>query len=64
MTIRENADQTQQNGEALSNVDRLKYLGSVIDKDGANDKDVDLRMETTWSSWRNLTGSRVIRRYP
>ena len=31
------------NGEELKNVDHFKYLGSVIDKDGTIDKDVDLR---------------------
>ena len=34
----------------------LKYLGSVIDKDGTIDKDVDLRVQAAWSCWRKLTG--------
>ena len=33
------------NGEELKNVDHFKYLGSVIDKDGTIDKDVDLRVQ-------------------
>ena len=41
------------NGEELKNVDHFKYLGSVIDKDGTIDKDVDLRVQAAWSSWRN-----------
>ena len=44
------------NGEELKNVDHFKYLGSVIDKDGTIDKDVDLRVQAAWSSWIQLTG--------
>ena len=32
------------------------YLGSVIDKDGTIDNDVDLRVQAAWSRWRKLTG--------
>ena len=34
----------------------FKYLGSVIDKDGTIDKDVDLRVQAAWPSWKKLTG--------
>ena len=47
------------NGEVLKNVDHFidfKYLGSVIDKDGTIDRDVDLRVQAAWSSWTQLTG--------
>ena len=44
------------NGEELKNVDHFKYLRWVIDKDGTIDKDVDLRVQAAWSSWRKLTG--------
>ena len=44
------------NGEELKNVDHFKYLGSVIDKHGTIDKDVDLRVQAAWSSWRKLSG--------
>ena len=33
-----------------------EYLGSVIDRDGTIDRDVDLRVRAAWSSWRKLTG--------
>ena len=39
------------NGEELMNVDHFKYLGSVIDKDGTIDRDVDLRARAAWSNW-------------
>ena len=39
-------------GEELKNVDRYKYLASVIDKDGTIDRDVDLRVRAAWPSWR------------
>ena len=44
------------NGEELKNVDHFKYLGAVIDKYGTIDRDVDLRVQVAWSSWRKLTG--------
>ena len=44
------------NGEELKNVDHFKYLGSVIEKDGTIDKDIDFRVQAAWSSWRKLTG--------
>ena len=52
------------NGEELKNVDHLKYLGSVIDKDGTIDKDVDLRVQFALSSWRKLTGVLYDRKIP
>ena len=47
-----NSLQTKLNGEEIKNVDHFKYIGSVIDKDGTIDSDVDLRMQAAWSSWR------------
>ena len=52
------------NGEELKHVDHFKYLGSVIDKDGTIDKDVDLRVQAAWSSWRKLTGILYDRKIP
>ena len=52
------------NGEELKNVDHFKYLGSVIDKDGTIDRDVDLRVQAAWSSWRKLTGVLYDRKIP
>ena len=52
------------NGEELKNVDHFKYLGSVIDKDGTIDRDVDLRVRAAWSSWRKLTGVLYDRKIP
>ena len=51
-------------GEELKNVDHFKYLGSVIDKDGTIDKDVDLRVQAAWSSWRKSTGVFYDRKIP
>ena len=44
------------NGEELKKVDHFEYLGSVFDKDGTIDKEVDLRVQDAWISWRKLTG--------
>ena len=52
------------NGEELKNVDHFKYLGSVIDKDGTIDRDVDVRVQAAWSSWRKLTGVLYDRKIP
>ena len=54
----------EMNGEELKNVDHFKYLGSVIDKDGTIDRDVDLRVQAAWSSWRKLTGVLYDRKFP
>ena len=52
------------NGEELKNVDHFMYLGSVIDKDGTIDRDVDLRERAAWPSWRKLTGLLYDRKIP
>ena len=51
-------------GEELKNVDHFMYLGSVIDKDGTIDRDVDLRVRAAWSSWIKLTGVLYDRKIP
>ena len=48
----------------MENVDHFKYLGSVIDKDGTIDIDVDLRVRAAWSSWRKLAGVLYDRKIP
>ena len=55
--------QIKLNGQ-LKNVDHFKYLGSVIDTDGTVDRDVDLRVQAAWSSWRKLTGVLYDRKIP
>ena len=40
------------------------FLGSLIDKDGTIDRDVELRMQAAWSSWRKLTGVLFDRKIP
>ena len=52
------------NGDELNNVDHFKYLGSVIDRDGTIDRDVDLHVWAAWSSWRKLTGVLYDRKIP
>ena len=64
LSTRENPLPVKLNGEELKNVDHFKYLGSVIDKDGTIDRDVDLRVQAAWSSWRKLTGVLYDRKIP
>ena len=52
------------NGEELKNVDHFKYRGSVIDKDGPIDRDVDIRVRAARSSWRKLSGVFYDRKIP
>ena len=63
LSTRENPLPIKLNGE-LKNVDHFKYLGSVIDKDGTIDRDMDLRVQAAWSSWRKLTGLLYDRKIP
>ena len=51
LSTRENPLPIKLNGEELNNVDHFKYLGSVIDKYGTIDRDVDLRVRAAWPSW-------------
>ena len=64
LSTRENPLPIELNGEELKNVDHFKYMGSVIDKDGTIDRDVDLRVQAAWSSWRKLTGVLYDRKIP
>ena len=64
LSTRENPLPMKLNGEELKNVYHFKCLGSVIDKDGAIDRDVDLRMQAAWSSWRKVTGVLYDRKIP
>ena len=64
LSTSENPLPIELNGEELKNVDHFKYLGSVIDKDGTIDRDVDLRVQAAWSSWRKLTGVLYDRKIP
>ena len=45
LSTRENQLPMTLNVEELKDVDHFKYLGSVIDKDGTIDKDVDIRVQ-------------------
>ena len=52
------------NGDEQNNVDHFKYLGSVIERDGTIDRDVDLRVRAAWSSWIKATGVLYDRNIP
>ena len=64
LSTRENPLPMKVNGDQLKNVDHFKYLGSVIDRDGTINRDVDLRVRAAWSSWRKLTGVLYDRKIP
>ena len=64
LSTRENPLPIKLNGEELNNVDHFKYLGSVIDTDGTINRDLNLRVQAAWSSWRKLTGVLYDRKIP
>ena len=64
LSTRENPLPIELNGEELNNVDHFRYLGSVIGKYGTIDRDLDLRVQDAWSSWRKLTGVLYDRKIP
>ena len=64
LSTRENPLPMKVNGDELKNVDHFKYIGSVIDRDGAIDRDVDIRVRAAWSSSRKLTGVMYDRKIP
>ena len=64
LSTRENPLPMEVNEDELKNVDHFKYLGSVIDRGGTIDRDVDLGVRAAWSSLRKLTGVLYDRKIP
>nr|QQJ42582.1 chitinase 6-2 [Sogatella furcifera] len=46
----------QLEGTALNQVEKFKYLGSTICKDGELDNEIAHRVNTAWINWRKMTG--------
>ena len=64
LSTRKNSLPTNSNGEELTNVNQLKYLGSVIDNDGTIDRDVEPRVRAALSSRMELTGVFCVKKIP
>ena len=43
------------NGETLETIDKFKYLGSTLTKDGKSEKEVKIRLTTANSALVNLS---------
>ena len=43
-------------GQAIPMSSHFKYLGSIIQKDGEIDSDVNHRIQAGWLKWRSATG--------
>ena len=43
-------------GEYLKHVKEFKYLGSTVQKDGGEEKEVAKRVQAGWGAWRKITG--------
>ena len=44
------------NGQEIPMSSHFKYLGSIIQKDGEIDSDVNHRIQAGWLKWRSATG--------
>lgn len=51
-------------GVVLKQVDRLKYLGSVIKDDGGCEAEVQERVKAGWGKWSEVTGTIRDKRMP
>ena len=59
------AAQVMQLGEdSVGEVERFKYLGSVVQKDGGFEEDVKNRIKCGWMKWREASGVLCDRRMP
>jgi len=43
-------------GQAIPMSSHFKYLGSIIQKDGKIDSNVNHRIQAGWLKWRSVTG--------
>ena len=51
-------------GVEMRQVEKFKYLGSVISESGGCEKDVEERIKAGWSKWREVSGIVCDRRMP
>jgi len=51
-------------GQEIPTSNHFKYLGSIIQKDGEIDSDVNHRIQAGWLKWRSATGVLCDRNIP
>ena len=51
-------------GDVVGEVERFKYLGSVIQKDGGFEEDMKHRIKCGWTKWREASGILCDKRIP
>lgn len=51
-------------GNNIKNVDCFRYLGSIIDKSGNLEKEVNSRIQAGWRNWKEVTGVLCDRKIP
>ena len=51
-------------GQEIPMSNHFKYLGSIIQKDGEIDSDVNQRIQAGWLKWRSATGVSCDRNIP
>ncbi|CAG5042937.1 unnamed protein product [Parnassius apollo] len=42
--------------DTVERTDNFRYLGSVLDASGDNDRDIEARISAAWAKWREVTG--------
>ena len=43
-------------GEVVKQVEKFKYLGSIIQADGGIDRDIANQTQASWGAWKRITG--------
>uniref|UniRef100_A0A8D8RG21 Reverse transcriptase domain-containing protein n=1 Tax=Cacopsylla melanoneura TaxID=428564 RepID=A0A8D8RG21_9HEMI len=52
----ESDERVRFDGEDLNRVNKFKYLGSTVDKDGTLDSEIEHRVNAGWMNWKKLSG--------
>ncbi|KAI5720850.1 hypothetical protein M8J77_012470 [Diaphorina citri] len=56
LNILNEGQRIQLDGEELNTVEKFKYLGSTIDKNGSLDCEITHRINAGWFNWKRMTG--------
>jgi len=56
--VEESGEQVTMGGVAIPRVEKVKYLGSIIEEKGDIDEDINHRIRVGWQKWRSA--SRVL----
>ena len=63
-TMQEEEEEVSLDGQVVPEKDTVRYLGSMLQKDGDIDEDVSHRIKAGWMKWRQASGVLCDRRVP